>query len=206
MCGFRKANGLVMLITEYGYVRNARRGKMNRKKTAKLSDKTVRLVDTRKKINSRGMLSSKTLGVCSGFQAGSHSVLTPLLPDSILSNYSGKNENVIKLTINRIPPSRNHCYGHRGNRMYTKKEGKEFKEFVGTLIPPNFIPWKGDVKLEIHYIFGDKRKHDLDNYLKILLDSFNHRLYVDDNQITNMPLTKEYKKQTRRVHITLTRE
>lgn len=76
-------------------------------------------------------------------------------------------------------------------------EGKAAKELIQWEMK---CQWKKDklvcpIKVTIHYVFGDKRKHDLDNYMKVLLDSGTGILWDDDNQIHSLQLSKEYNKE-----------
>ena len=41
------------------------------------------------------------------------------------------------------------------------------------------------------FYYGDKRKRDIDAYLKILLDAMSGIVYADDSQINEMHLFKE---------------
>ena len=50
---------------------------------------------------------------------------------------------------------------------------------------------EGEVTLNIMFYYGDKRKRDIDAYLKILLDAMSGIVYGDDSQVTEMHLFKE---------------
>lgn len=52
----------------------------------------------------------------------------------------------------------------------------------------------GDVKLEIKYYLGNKKKRDLDNLNKLVLDSMTGIVYEDDSQIVELHLYKKYDK------------
>ena len=60
----------------------------------------------------------------------------------------------------------------------------------------------GSVALDITLYFGDKRKRDVDSYLKILLDALSGIVYEDDNQVITIIASKEYDKENPRVEIT----
>lgn len=65
-------------------------------------------------------------------------------------------------------------------------------------------PIKEGLNLHIFLFFGDKRKRDIDNYGKILLDSLSGILYIDDSQIQVMTVVKNYCKENPRIEILFT--
>jgi len=85
-----------------------------------------------------------------------------------------------------LPPSLNRIYrANRYRRIYKVDEGKAYdeaaKHIVGT---PGFNP--DDVigaKLEIDVVFKNRKHPDLDNLLKVLLDSLQGCLYKNDRTI-----------------------
>jgi Holliday junction resolvase RusA-like endonuclease len=60
---------------------------------------------------------------------------------------------------------------------------------------------KGDVGIEVKLFFGTKRKQDIDNFSKILLDAFTGIVWEDDNQIQCMLVEKDYSKKEPRVEV-----
>lgn len=94
------------------------------------------------------------------------------------------------------------CRGYTG-MMYLTKEGattkrqyqvemlkqrkkKKYTEFI-------------DVKIDIY--FGDKRRRDVDNYNKLVLDAGNDILWEDDVLIKRLTIEKFYDKAKPRVEI-----
>jgi crossover junction endodeoxyribonuclease RusA len=109
-----------------------------------------------------------------------------------------------------VPPSINGYYGHiaKGNRVikYIKKEGKEYRKFVIHWCIRNKMQLRANLPLQmdIKYYFKDKRKRDLDNPLKSLLDALTHaEVYEDDDLIQKMTIEKFYDKENPRVEITI---
>ena len=114
----------------------------------------------------------------------------------------------VKIEIDRLPPSVNHIWKHSGRggfaRTYMSKEGKDFKKFMHSVIehpqlisPINVLPlFPGDtnVKVQIFLTFPTRRKQDIDNYCKGILDSMAGKIYIDDSQITELFVTKTYQK------------
>lgn len=67
-----------------------------------------------------------------------------------------------------------------------------------------YKPTTDPVILEALLFFGTKRRQDIDNYNKILLDSLTGILWEDDSQIVELHLVKGYDKTDPRVQICLT--
>lgn len=90
------------------------------------------------------------------------------------------------------------------NGRYLKsKKGRETSE---ELIWEIRSEWKGNelkssVALNILLYFGDKRRRDIDAYLKILLDSMQGIVYENDSQVTELHVFKLYDKNDPRVEI-----
>lgn len=88
------------------------------------------------------------------------------------------------------PPSVNHYYRHVGPRTLISREGREYRTQVCGLLTPadgNGIrkpPAGGRIALAMDAFPPDRRRRDLDNLQKAVLDSLEHaRVYLDDSQI-----------------------
>lgn len=77
--------------------------------------------------------------------------------------------------------TQNVCYRISGSRMYMSAPGKEFKERVHATCPK--VKLEGNVMLDIKFYFATKHRRDLDNYLKIFLDSIKNVIIEDDSKI-----------------------
>ena len=53
---------------------------------------------------------------------------------------------------------------------------------------------ENNVGVELHFILNNKRKRDVDNLAKTILDSMNDLIYNDDNQVTKLVVTKKIDK------------
>lgn len=86
------------------------------------------------------------------------------------------------------PPSVNHLYGQRGNRRFIKKKGVEFFEKVKEIVSQKvFAQFLGDVSVTAHLYPPDRRKRDIDNTLKAILDSLQKAgVYKNDNQVKQL--------------------
>ena len=86
------------------------------------------------------------------------------------------------------PPSVNHYYvtGYRGARIVGKR-GKAYATEVALLIRTSGAKrLRGDVRLRVDMHPPDRRKRDIDNPLKCLLDAMSGGLYEDDSQIVEL--------------------
>jgi len=114
----------------------------------------------------------------------------------------------VVIPVNKIP-SVNHVYGNRafGKRVirYETKAGKDFKKIIREAwlnqTDSNFED--NLVEINIKLYFGDKRKHDWDNYSKSLCDSLNDIAYNDDSQIMKGVIEKFYDKENPRIELEL---
>jgi len=90
------------------------------------------------------------------------------------------------------------------NGRYLKsKKGRETAEALQWEIKSQWEgkPIKTRVAMNVLLYFGDKRKRDIDAYLKVLLDSMQGIVYEDDEQIVELHVFKEYSKENPRVEI-----
>lgn len=119
----------------------------------------------------------------------------------------------LKVTLTGKPVSTNSLYQYtcRGGFVhgYMSKEGKATKEMYAYLFklarPKGWSPrmtYHVDVKL----FFESRRKHDIDNYSKILLDAgMDGLVWVDDNQIASLHISKAIDKANPRIEVVVHR-
>ncbi len=103
----------------------------------------------------------------------------------------------MKIEFPFSPPSLNNLFPtSRSGLRFKSKRYKEFIEMFGQYIPeidPKLL--EGDLRVEINFYFKDKRRHDIDNFSKAILDTLVHYGIIgDDNQITVLHLEKYYQK------------
>lgn len=112
---------------------------------------------------------------------------------------------MMSFTLKGNPQSTNHLYRHRGHLVYMTAEGRALKESYIWQIKSQYkgTPKKGRISLRLDLYFGDKRKRDIDNYNKILLDSLTGILYEDDSQIDFLTITKSRDINNPRIEISL---
>jgi len=104
------------------------------------------------------------------------------------------------------PPSVNHYWGSNGKRRYILPAGVEFRDRVFNILA-GCKQLRGNVALKIEVYPPDKRRRDLDNVLKAILDALQHAdAMKDDNQVAALHV---WRRDTRppdgAVVVTLTR-
>ena len=83
----------------------------------------------------------------------------------------------------------NKFYRSWQGRVLISKDGREFKKEVELLLN-NYEKILGKIKLTLILYFKDKRKRDLDNYNKVLIDCLKNKLFEDDDQIYQLYMEK----------------
>lgn len=96
------------------------------------------------------------------------------------------------IELQTTPIPLNALYRSVNGRNILSKRGRETKEALAWEIIAQWKnePLEGDVTLNIMLYFGDRRKRDIDAYLKVLLDSMNNRVYIDDAQVNELHVYK----------------
>lgn len=94
------------------------------------------------------------------------------------------------IDIDVDPPSANTYYRNFRGRMVLSPKGRSFKKEMAKRCEgkPKIL---GPVIVRLKFRFRDKRKRDIDNYFKGILDAFKDRLFEDDSLITEIHATKE---------------
>lgn len=94
------------------------------------------------------------------------------------------------------PPTVNTYYRHvvigRSPRTLISEAGRRYREAVNTLVAstaPKRL--EGDLTVHVEAWFPDRRRRDLDNLLKSLLDSLTHAgVWQDDSQVVDLRISK----------------
>ena len=83
------------------------------------------------------------------------------------------------------------------------KQGKDLKEQY-QLEAKNQYKGKvlsGDVEMELVLFFKDKRRRDVDNYNKLVLDALEGIVFEDDKQVQKLTIIKDYSKENPRIEL-----
>lgn len=102
---------------------------------------------------------------------------------------------MFKLNVKAL--SYNRYYRILKGRYIISKVGREYRETIQEQMknigPGNGFfeyPTKGPLSLGFVFNFKDRKKRDLDNLLKGIIDTLKGILYVDDSQIEELRATK----------------
>lgn len=110
------------------------------------------------------------------------------------------------ITLYTKPVPVNQKYGVQRGRMVLQKKYRDSKAALAkemwVLNSPN-KPATEEVSVNVIFYFGNKKKNDIDNCLKILLDAAEGILFENDSQITELHVFKEYDKKNPRTEISV---
>lgn len=90
------------------------------------------------------------------------------------------------------PPSVNHYWRRVGDRTLISREGRKFRRRVcARLARRTAEPMSGRVAVHVTAHPPDRRRRDLDNAMKALLDALGHGgVYEDDGQIDRLEIER----------------
>lgn len=120
---------------------------------------------------------------------------------------SSDNREHFELYLPQIPPTVNHYKQPRWTgkfiSQYITKKGKEFRRDLDAIIPTG-RQLTGPVSVSITLCMPDKRRRDVDNYLKATLDALMPKALEDDSQIVSLYVEKTYRKGKPGTYILIT--
>ncbi|MFW5829717.1 MAG: RusA family crossover junction endodeoxyribonuclease [Planctomycetota bacterium] len=104
------------------------------------------------------------------------------------------------------PPSVNHYYRRVGSRTLISRSGRAYRRTVVAQLRSCFpAPLSGRLAVAIDAHPPDRRRRDLDNAQKALLDALQHAgVYTDDSQIDDLAIHRRDPVPGGRVRITIT--
>jgi crossover junction endodeoxyribonuclease RusA len=91
-----------------------------------------------------------------------------------------------------FPPSVNHYYRRNGHVMHLSEAGRKYLKSVKSSFAEHQIhaPIKGRIAVSIELSRKDRRKYDIQNYDKSLLDALIGLAYEDDGQIDKLEIRR----------------
>ena len=90
-----------------------------------------------------------------------------------------------------FPPSVNHYYRRAGHTIHISAQGKRYRETVGALLIGESGFTSERLNMHIAVWVPDKRKRDVHNYHKGLIDALQHAgMYDDDEQIDKLTIER----------------
>ena len=93
--------------------------------------------------------------------------------------------------LNCWPPTSNSYYRNVNGRMVMSKKGREFLQYGLTLIPQREA-LTGKLYVRVKLYPPDRRKRDIDNHLKALLDLMTKAgVWNDDSQVDFLSVSRE---------------
>ena len=104
----------------------------------------------------------------------------------------------MKIEIPFLPVSVNQAF-YSDFKSHTRHKSKPYREFIANFeqylpeLNPTLLT--GDLDIEINYYFPDKRRRDIANFEKTLIDTVVHYgLITDDSQIQRLVQERYYDK------------
>ena len=70
-------------------------------------------------------------------------------------------------------------------------------------IEQSHLPTSNQIIMSLTYYFSDKRRRDVDNYSKCILDALQSIIYNDDSQIQHLTLSKHIDKDNPRTEVNI---
>ena len=100
---------------------------------------------------------------------------------------------MIKLELLLSPPSVNTIWINKPGGRFKSEKGRKFEKEAKTEIKNQYKgkPINNQLKISINLFFKDKRKRDIDNYNKGILDAMTGIIYQDDSQIEELHVFKK---------------
>jgi Holliday junction resolvase RusA-like endonuclease len=103
------------------------------------------------------------------------------------------------------PPSVNHYWRRVGARTLISRGGRAFRQTVCSILAARGIqPLDGPLQVLIELFPPDRRRRDVDNAMKSLLDALAHGgAYHDDSQIARLTVQRRGVVPAGKVHVRL---
>lgn len=100
------------------------------------------------------------------------------------------------------PPSANRYWRNARGRMVVSSEARRYKRDVASLVSPINVAFVSKLLVAVKMVlYRPRRSGDLDNRLKVVLDSLNGIAYEDDKQVVEIHAYRHDDKENPRVEI-----
>ena len=102
----------------------------------------------------------------------------------------------LEFTIDQQPVSKERPRVYRGKTI-TPEKTKSYEKLVGTVAlfeRPKSWPLDAEYALDIEITNGDKRRRDIDNQLKAIMDGLNKILWNDDSQVVDVRIRSRFER------------
>ena len=107
---------------------------------------------------------------------------------ALMKGGSGRSGSALVLPY---PPSANHYWRHVGPKVLISKQGRDYRKAVEAAAFPVGAPQSDRLSVKVRLFPPDRRRRDLDNTLKPLLDACTHAgLWLDDSQIDELTIVR----------------
>ena len=110
----------------------------------------------------------------------------------------------MEIQLDIVPCSYYQYLNQNRNTKYITAKGREYKqkiEFELMKVMEDMEMILEDCKVSISLFFNNKRKNDIDNFVKPILDFCSDIVYKDDRQIVDLHVKKFYDKDRPRICI-----
>jgi Holliday junction resolvase RusA-like endonuclease len=106
----------------------------------------------------------------------------------------------MKITLD-VPPSANRYWRLVNGRMIRSREANDYKDYVALHCAISGIqPLQGEVCVSVD-VYRPAKRGDLDNFLKVAIDSLIGYAYADDSQIVELHAMRHDDKDDPRIEI-----
>jgi len=115
----------------------------------------------------------------------------------------------MKVILPKQPLSNQHIYLQRWRNRFMIPKAKELKQYYIDILKQkkDLIKWKfydEKIVMQVTFYHWDLRIRDIDNYCKLLLDSFEEAEVIkNDNNIIDLHLKKFYDKENPRTDVVI---